>query len=366
MRIRDDILRLSDDMGTSGTLIYNIDYSDPISELLLYIGATNGASHNKENPIESCISKIEVVDGSEVLYSLPGDVALASWMHLHDKEPYAYRAESPSDTPYMTIPIAFGRYLYDEVYAFNPLAFRNPQLRITFDEATNRAAGADGYVTDSFNLTIQALLMENADAPRGFLMSKDVYDFTSLASGDERIDMPTDYPWRCLMVRAYEAENDFLGSITNYRLSCDGGRYIVFDKGSGQVAAKMIARFKPLQNDITAVVTHATYTETWVGIDKQGTITASGTGHIATATSFWPAACRVLITLHDGTPTSNAVARILSSGWAIHNTLIIPFGRRDVPEEWFNAPEFNSVRLYLTQGNADAEVNVCLQQVRLY
>jgi hypothetical protein len=366
MRTRDDILRLSEDMGTSGTLIYNIDYSDPISELLLYVAATNGASHNKENPIEWCLQSIDVVDGSDVLFSLPGDVALAMYMHLHNKETYAYRTEAPSDSPYMTIPIAFGRYLYDPLFAFNPLAHKNPQLRITFDEATIRAAGATGYVSDSFNLTIQALLMEDAPAPRGFLMCKDVYDFTSVASGDERVDMPTDYPWRCLAVRVYEAENDLLGGITNYELNCDGGRYIMFDKSAGQVAAKMIDVFKPLAVDLTGIFSNAAYTESFVGMDKQGSFVTSGSGYIGSVTTFWPASIRTFITTHDGTATDNATCRAVVSGWAIHNTLLIPFGRLDVVEEWFNAAAYNNVRLYLTQGNADAEVNVCLQQMRPY
>jgi hypothetical protein len=53
-------------------------------------------------------------------------------------------------------------------------------------------------------------------------------------------------------------------------------------------------------------------------------------------------------------------------GWAPHNTLFVPFGRLHVPGEYFNAPQYGSVKLYLTQGDADAEVNVCVQQVRSY
>lgn len=366
MRVRDDMLRVRDDMGISGTLIYNIDYSDPISEIDLLFEATNGATHNKNNPIEWCVSKIEVVDGSDVLYSMPGDVALALWMHTHDKEPHAYRTEFGSDSPYLSLPIAFGRYLYDPLYSFNPIAHKNPQLRITFDEASIRAAGADGYVSDSFQLSIQCKLMEGGDAPRGFLMAKDVYDFTTVASGDERIDMPTDYPWRLLMVRAYEAQTDLRNSVTNYELNCDGGRYIVFDKHTRYVVDKMAEVCKPLQVDLTGVCSNATYTETFVGLDKQGSVCAGAAGYIVGASTFWPASVRPYVASHDGTPANDIVTRVVTSGWAIHNTLLMPFGRLDVPEEWFDARLHNNVRLYLTQGNAGAEVNVCVQQLRHY
>lgn len=366
MRTRDDVMRVRDDMGTSGTLIYNLDYVDPISEIDLLFEATNGASHNKENPLEWCVSKIELVDGSDVLYSMPADLALAVAMHLRQKETHAYRTEAASDTPYISIPICFGRYLYDPVLSLNPNAFRNLQLRVTFDEATIRAAGATGYVSDSMQLSIQAKLMEDADAPRGFLMTKDVYDFTTVASGDERVDMPTDYPWRVLFARVYESEVDLRSSVTNYELNCDGGKFIPFDKHARYVVDKMAEVFNPLQIDITAMVSNASYTETFVGIDRQGSVCAGAAGYIIGASSFWPAACRTYVAEHDGTAANNVVCRIVTSGWAIHNTLLIPFGRLMEIAEWFDAPQHNNVRFYLTQGNAGAEVNVGVQQLRMY
>jgi hypothetical protein len=48
MRFRDYLQESRDDMGTSGTKIYNLDYTDPITQLDLYFEATNGASGNVE------------------------------------------------------------------------------------------------------------------------------------------------------------------------------------------------------------------------------------------------------------------------------------------------------------------------------
>lgn len=366
MRIRDDMLRVQDDMGISGTLIYNIDYSDPISEIELLFEATNGATSNIGNPLEWCIEKIEVVDGSDVLYSMPGDVALALWMHTHNKVPYAFRSEHADAVPQLSVPLGFGRYLYDPMYALNPIAHRNPQLRITFDEAAITAAGATGYVTDSFQLSIQCKLMEGGDAPRGFLMAKDIYDYTTAASGDERIDMPTDYPWRCLAVRVYEAGIDLRTSVTNVELNCDGGRYIVFDKGTQYVVNKMAEQCKPLNIDLEAVLSDGVATEHYVGIAKQGAV-GDGTGaYIMGATSWAAGQIAALVKLHDGTTAASQLGFANVSGWAVHNTILVPFGRLDVTEEWFDPRLHNNVRLYLTQGNAGAEVNVAVQQLRPY
>jgi len=353
-------------MGLSGTLIYNIDYSDPISEIQLIVEGTNGATSNKANPLEWCIQRIEVVDGSDVLYSMPGDVALAMWMHSHNKTPDAFRSEGISAVQRQTIPIAFGRHLYDPMYAFNPIAHRNPQLRITFDEAAITAAGATGYVTDSLQLSILCKLMEGGDAPRGFLMAKDVYDFTTAASGDERIDMPTDYPWRYLLVRAYEAGIAMTASVTNVELNCDGGRFVPFDEATRYSVAKMADVFAPIEIAQHVMLSDGVASESYVAAAKQGSVTTGIATYIVGASSFALSQYAGLVNLHEGTTTADIMCYCTTSGWAVHNTMIWPFGRQDVPEEWFDARLYNNVRLYLTQGNAGAEANVAVQQLRTY
>ena len=52
MRIRDYVQEKQYDMGVSGTVTFNLDYTDPISHIDLMFEATNGASGNKNNPIK--------------------------------------------------------------------------------------------------------------------------------------------------------------------------------------------------------------------------------------------------------------------------------------------------------------------------
>lgn len=366
MKVREDLYVNGYDMGTSGTVTFNIDYSDIISMIAIQFNGTNGASGNVNNPLELNVSKIELVDGSDVLWSLPGDVAFAYYNQMTGKQPKQYYSGALSDSQWVVVPIQFGRFLYDPVYAFNPNAFRNPQLKITFDEATVRAAGATGFVTDSFTCSVLYSLVEDGPAPRGFFTCKDVYDYTSLASGDTSIDLPTDYVYRSLFVRCFEAGQWFGTNVSDYKLTCDGGKYTVFDLPAD--------RWEIVHKDRLPIVHRGVYTVTndgdthqlWIGIVDENSIHSHGGGYIATTSSPANGQVTVAHKNHDGSAVNANPVHMIAYGWHPHNLLIYPFGRSDVPEEWFVSSAYNNIKFVLTNANAGAEVNVCVEQVRMY
>lgn len=366
MKIRDDVLCVRDDMGTSGTIINDLDYADVISGLDLLIEAQNGATSNKSNPIERNITKIEIVDGSDVLWDLPGDVAYALYSQEYGhpgKEDYV---GAGGGYPHVSIPIRFGRELYDPDLGFQPRNFKNPQLKITFNEATVRAAGATGFLSDSFNLSIVAHLMEDAPAPSGWLMAKDIYDYTTVASGDERVQMPTDYPWRQLIVRVYESGTFVLSSITNYKLSCDKAKFLPFDQHSRYVADRMQEIYPCTFKRGYSTVDDADVIQTWMALGAGLVISSHTADRIVSCSSNFPSQITVNTYTDAGVAVDGGAVRWLAQGWAPHNTMFIPFGRLNQPSEFFNAPQYGSVDLYLTNANAGAECNVCVQQLRTY
>lgn len=359
-------LEVQDDLGTSGTSIYKLDYLSPITRIDLLFEATNGASHNKENPIEINISKIELVDGSDVLWSLNGKLALARCAQLNGKMPYCYRTEAASDSPYQTIPIEFGRFYGDTELAFNPKAFQNPQLKVTFDEATTRAASTTGYVSDSFVLSISVHLMENAPIPSGFLSSKQILDFTSVDSGDKRISMPVDRPYRFLFVSAWKDETDVRSIITNYKLDCAGGSWLPINMHARFVAEMQVDRFNYFELNLTGMLSHVVYTKHYIAFDNQGQVCSGAAAYFMGASTFWPGSVRPYVYFHDGTTSNNQVGRVVLSGLCLHATQFIPFGLLDKPETWLNVAAKKPIYLYLTQGVADAECFVGVEQLRTY
>lgn len=366
MKVRDDVLVVQEDLGTSGTKQWDLNYTDVISELVLRFGATVSTNGTQDNPLERNVSKIEIVDGSDVLWSLPGDVAYSLAVQAGKYKPYEDFVTAANGTPEVSIPIQFGRFLYDPTLGFVPRNFKNPQLKVTFDEATVTAAGADGYVSDSFVLSITARLMEEAPSPEGWLMAKDLYDFTSVASGDEKVVMPTDYPWRQLFVRAYETEVSYASTITNYKLNCDRGKFIPFDSHVRYIVERMASVYPMIHKKGYSPASEGDNIETWIGEAREQSIVCHTPGHIATMYQAYNGIFTVAIRLHDGTTATTKPVHWIVSGYCPHNTVFIPFGRLDEIGEWFNAPQYGSVDLYLTQGNAGAEVNVCVQQLRKY
>lgn len=366
MKIRDDVLIDADDMGTSGTKIYDLNYADVISQLALTFKATNGTTSNAENPMERNISKIEIVDGGEALWTLPGDVAYALYSQEYGKPPAESWVGAGNGSPMVTIPICFGRYLYDPVYGFLPRQFKNPQLRVTFNEATVNTAGASGFVSDSWTLSILARLMEEAPDPSGFLSCQSVYDFTSAASGDEKIPMPTDHPWRQLLVRAFESGTWFGTTLDHYKLSCDRGKFVPFDVDVDYLIRRMQEVYPITQKSGYEYIAAEGYLNVWMAVFKNMSVHAYHAGYIVGTTTDYRSRLGIRFKLHDGTAAGGRPIFLSVEGWAPHNTLLVPFGRLNEPGEWFNAPGYGSVDLYLTQGDADAEVNVAVQQARMY
>jgi len=343
-----------------------LDVNDPITELHVQLEATNGATYNKASPLERVITKIEVVDGSEVLFSLPGELALSAHASLVGKVPYGYRTEAGSDTPIQDIIIPFGRYMYDPAYALNPAGHRNLQLKTTWNLSAVTTVGATGYLTGSLQYSVLARVMQNVPAPIAMLTTKDVFDFTSLGSGDQRIEMPDDYPWRALFVRAYESGTAWDASLTNLKLQAQGGRYIPFDLPVREFILQQKSSLPPLALGGDVRASDSVASETFIAESMVGAITQYDSRYVFGTAWWWKSNVYMYVHDYDHTAATNADCWVLDHGWGLHNTFVYPFGILSEPATWLDAPALKPLRLYLTQGNAGAACNVAVQQVRTY
>lgn len=366
MRKREYLQENRVDIGISGTKTYNLDYTDPISELLLYFEATNGANDNKASPIETCISKIEIVDGGEVLWDSPGDVALGLYATDNEGIPLSDREECGGGSIRQVIPIRFGRHLWDRMFAFNPIAHRNPQVRFTFDEATVNTAGADGYSSDSWTFSLAVRLMEDAESPSGFLSLREVETYTSVGSGIKRVEMPTDRIIRYLINRARVAGTSLKSIITNHKLSVDGGKYVPFDLASEDFLNLHCQTFKPLWFPMQLSLTDATVSYTWMGYTIHGGVSCKVNDVIACGSFYDYDSVYARVCDTSGTSETDRDSYVSPFGWGIHNVIMYAFGDRNIPDDWLNPMAFNKLDYFMTDGTASADVNVCVQQLYPY
>lgn len=339
----------------------DLDMADPISQLIIELGVTGVGDTATAHAI-ACLSKIEIVDGSDVLFSLSGYEAEAV-------DIYHNKGMRSNWNPYLNtlacqrfIGINFGRTLWDPLLAFDRKKFRNPQLKLTLSIAAGGNAGTP--------VTLQAwaaLFDQKAVTPVGFLMHKEVKDYVMGASAHEYTDLPRDYPYRKLLIRNLEAGTEPCQNIGNVKLSEDQDKRVVLNQGMVTflrtiamehpvlVEQIMFAAKTGTANVFTTVSERATATfATWAG--------AVGTGVFA---SYGSAGGRMVV---DSGADENAVAIV--TGYIPHGVFEVPFGDQMDPEDWYKVDEgIGNLKLDITGGSGLAGTETCqifLQQLRKY
>ena len=217
------------DLGASGTKIIDINIKDVISRITIKMSTTNVGTTMLAHPAAN-IEKIEIVDGSDVLFSLTGyQTQGINFYDRNGKIPYT------SIRNYVTsqqaiFGIDFGRFLFDPVLAFDPTKFRSPQLKVTWNEAN---AEATTVVNECEILAY--IFDEQKVTPAGFMVSKEIYSYTVDTSGYEYIDMPTDYIVQQIYAKAFAAPYG-IGSIWDeFKLSEDNDRRIPIDLSTSEL-----------------------------------------------------------------------------------------------------------------------------------
>lgn len=353
-------------LADSGTKTIDLEVVDPISELHLLFAATNGATSNLNNPCVRNISKIEIVDGSEVFYSMDGRLAqaLAYWWTKN----YPGRAwqEYGGAGQWDVIPIYFGRFPWDPDYAIVPANFKNLQLKITWDLATVNTVGATGFVTNTAQLWVNARLMQDPfSPPRGYFIHKNQYSFTSVASGDERVDMPTDYPYAGIMIRAWESGVGINASISNVKMSIDTDKIIPFDDSIAHQMRLLGPEYGEILHGIRQFASDGDVRQIWIGLQERGTVVSEVDSKIVGLTNVVNGQAEYSVYTDAGAAdTTDRMMQTLFQGQAPFNTMWYPFGRQIDPVSYLEAATYGSIRILLTQADADAAVDVVLSQLR--
>jgi hypothetical protein len=355
-------------LDDSGTLTIPLNINEPISQIELHWAADNGATNNQANYLHDLVSSCELVDGSEVLWSLPMVKGQALNFFEMGKLPLMNMTEWADDGNREAVWMNFGRHRMDRELALIPSRFKNPQLKVAWDLTKVRACGADGYDTGSGRLTVLAHVLPEAAGARGWLMPKEVYSFTSASSGDEPVDLPLDYPYRLLTVRSIESAKDFRENISNLKLSIDQDKLIPFDLETFRLQelnrdwfglAMEGIKFDRAHGDVPVI--HINELDTIQLMSDE----AAAVPYVGYAWSSM-FGLNLLDIAGGGAHSGDSEIRYFGWGYTPHNTVAWPFGDMDDIASWFDPTPYRSVRLKLTQIESGAAVSVCLQQYRRY
>ncbi|MBA7524714.1 hypothetical protein ES705_16856 [subsurface metagenome] len=347
-----------EDLGATGTKVIDINVKDIISRIDIIFRTKNAATSFTDHPAAN-ITKIELVDGSDVLFSLTGREAQA--LNFYDRGQPADNHMTGSNGEWMraAFGLDFGKYLYDPILAFDPTKFTNPQLKLTWDQDVASAGADDNYMT-----VLAHLFDELKPTPTGFLTSKQIYSYTPAANSYEYIDLPTDHPVRKLLLASHQEERTFTQMIAELKLSEDNDKRVPFDM-TGDELFYLIKQIYPeyIENiymviDSSATDFRVTPSEGAVIVGQQTSMTDGlfmifNNGGLATGTK----------------ETTAETIYMLCKGYMPHGVASIPFGLPDVPGDWYDVRKIGSLLLRLKAGpnlGTDPTAQVITQQLRSY
>lgn len=366
MRTRDAVIEYQKTLDDNGTLIKDLDIVDPVSALYLEFEATNGTTSNKGNFISDVITKIEIVDGSQVLYGVNLSQLEALHQYKLGKTPTMFPSEWASGIQRHGCLLMFGRHLWDREYAQDFTRYRNPQLKITSNLAAVRAVAADtAFATGTLKGTIVAKVMEDATKPGKYLRAKEIDSFTSAASGDKRVELVYDYPYRLLLLRAFIQQSDIDEVITDFKLTCDTDKFILFNRKVKQLDAEALALFGAgrLKHDIFCSHQDAVRIMFNKEPDCRPYFGGGATLAIIGINYQWSSELKLDMYSDAGaTLGTDEAVTVVEEGHALHATLPVAFGEMDKPDSWFDPKPFKKIEAVLTQAVDSAVCQVVLEQ----
>jgi hypothetical protein len=344
------------------TKVIDLNLQDPVSQIQVVYESTGAASGAPTALGVQCVEKIELVDGSDVLYSLSGAQAQAADWYDTMREPGNQHVYLNDMNAEMIMNMNFGRWLWDTEYAFDPTKFVNPQLKITLD------IDAGGQSSDGGYLTVLANIFDQKEvSPTGFLMHKEIKDYAFGAGTHEYTDLPTDYPYRKLYIASLVAGTGADYIFDNIKLSEDNDRRIPINHTIADVMRAIVGQGRPYREKVVQAIGGSsgyfyctpTY---WPKLDA---ISWEGSNNAYTLTIFGGDGGRGKI-YGEGTLTN---VNIGIEGYAPHGVLAIPFGMQDDPADWYDVTKLGSLRLDITSASGMSSSQTCqimTQQSRAY
>ena len=347
-----------EDITTAGTKTLDISLKDVITRINIQVKATNNGSAPTAHP-SKIISKIELVDGSDVLFGLSGQEALALQFFNTGRTPFCVNSYLNDVMNITNYELYFGRFLYDPIVAFNPNKFRNPQLKITHNKANG------GSSPDACTLEVTADVFDQKEAdPLGFLMAKENVSYSLSANANEYIDLPTDHTLRKLVIMSLSAGKQPWEQYNNVKLSEDNDKKVPLDDKTSDLLKYFGNLWPPLDEYIVGAAKTTTrkfYMMSSYEVMAQAMATDYTDSYMVSDLSYGG---QIDI---RGKAAANFMARI--RGFAPFGALCIPFGDQGNNGDWFDVTTIGNLRLTLKAGSSPGDPSTCeviTEQLRKY
>lgn len=355
MKLRWVYLADGQSLNDSDTVTLNITKGLKILAIRCRYSATNGGTSNTVGRLNGMVSKLAVVDGSQVLHSLSFREEQARNFRVNGYMPYQSLSQAAGDTVTEEAIIDFRRFPGDTSFYLDTANYSNPQLQLTHALTISATAG---FATGTGSLSVIALVIDSGAPSRlGFVMAKEIDSFASTSSGDHTTDLPLDFPIAEIMVQDPvdgEGPDHYL---PNFKLTADTDSFIPVDMAYTDLLADNLEQFgRAAQDQVVLNGTSGTLKGD-VYYATEGIMAAAG----ATAKGLLTvqAANESTLAMTTG-ETGSVVGKMVGS--AVHATVYFPFGDGISPDQIFSPQGVGKFQLKLTNAATGATPKVVVVQ----
>ena len=253
MKYRTVEIHAQETFSSNTTKIIDLNIKQPISSLVVRLNAYAASSTITAHAM-ACITGIDIIDGSEVLYSLDGYCADAlDWYNRGGRFRNNWNIEMNANGWIRYVGLNFGRTEFDTELAFDPGMYNNPQLRITLEPNSG-----GGNCTNIYVAVYANIFDEKVPSLKGFLMSKEIKQYTMDSGTHEYTDMPLDFPYRAIYIRPFLYGTEPESSLLNFKLSEDQDAKVPFNGSPGDIMSMLNNYPRVSENIICNFPTSAT------------------------------------------------------------------------------------------------------------
>jgi len=358
MNYRSVKIHAAEVLGTTGTKLIPIRIQDPITRILLKGTVTFGAAP-RIAPTVDALTKVEIVDGSDVLFELSGSEMVAHRFYEGHKQVLSPESNIPDAAWGYVVEMLFGRYIFDPLLAFDPKQFSNPMLRVTWN------ALAPNVNATAFSLEVDAECFdEKQPSPLGFLRTTEYHSIAGADSAYHYVELPVDLPIRKLYLQCKNYGEPLGYNLAAVKLQEDNDKRVVFDMDADKWVDLMSDWFGYLLQNFWAYGTGWADGAVFVAPSEAMMATAANTaayGHYMINRTRGSA---ISVQSADETDLFEGMV----TGCVPHQVFCYPMGIQKDIEDWYNLENVKSLRLRVLAGTDgdDVTFNTILQQLRRY
>ena len=363
-KYRTTTLLAAKDVGAAATEIIDINVQDIISRINIYWQTKIVTVSVELAALVEPIKKVELIDGSDVLFSLTGEEMYA--LNYYDRGTHEdYEASlTATDFTKVKLSIDFGRWLWDTAYGLDPKRFRNLQLKIQHSEAlANTSVVINELIVDA------QVFDEKQVSPKGFLMTKEFFTYVPVASGFEFIDLPTDHTIRKMIIQSDSTDKNPFEVLDQVKISENNDKKIPFNLTGEEFYRTNSSMWPRIDYNmiLDAVVTAKTIFAI-TAYDNDIAIQYDDTNFVTAQSNLaLPAYTNNKIALGASVDIQGDRATI--GGRIPFSCMCWPFGTQADDLDWYDVRNIEGVQLINKGASAvggTPEAQIVLQQARLY